>query len=61
MLKYNKQIILLLVKLKNLENREATTGWLSSGPNGANSVSFDGEFIFLFILFSAISSQTFSR
>jgi len=50
-------VYLLLVKLKNLENNDATTGWLSSGLNGANSVSFDGEFIFLFI-FAYIFSHT---
>lgn len=49
----------LLVKLKNLEKSDATTGWLSSGLNGANSVSFDGEFMFLFILTTTISLYAF--
>lgn len=53
-MKYNKRKILPLVKLKNFENKEATPGWLSSGLNGANSVSLDGEFIFLFILSNVI-------
>lgn len=48
----------LLVKLKNFEKRDATTGWLSSGLNGANSVSFDGEFMFLFILADTILLRT---
>lgn len=47
------------MKLKNLEKSDATTGWLSSGLSGANSVSFDGEFMFLFILADTTSARTF--
>lgn len=42
-----------------MEKSDATTGWLSSGLNGANSVSFDGEFMFLFILSDTISLYAF--
>lgn len=47
-----------MAKLKILENIEATTGWLSSGLSGANSVSLDGEFMFLCILTASSSSSS---